>query len=179
MAVMNVDDDTSPAPLSPHAVRQAGRRLAVVALAAVAVAGSAVAAVRHESAPTPNDTVRGFLVTAVVDQDTVTACKYLTSHAKAEIAAAEPRATPCEQGLMGARLTLGGDALGSEAAVKLLRYHARQDGGRARVTVQANGATRAFTLRRVTGQSFAGPGPDGSWRIDGGVGALVAPGGVQ
>jgi hypothetical protein len=56
----------------------------------VAVAGSAVAAGRRQADPTPQDTVRAFLVTAVVDQDTVTACKYLTTQAKAEIAAAEP-----------------------------------------------------------------------------------------
>jgi hypothetical protein len=176
MAVMNLDDAPSTPPLPPRAVRQTGRRLAVAALVAVAVAGTTVA-VRHESAPTPQDTVRGFLVTVVVDQDTVTACRYLTSRAEAEIAAAEPRATPCEQGLMGAKLTLGGDTAGSEAAVKLLRYRTQQDGGTARVTVQADGATRAFTLRKVTGQSFAGPAPDGPWRIDGGVGALVASGG--
>jgi hypothetical protein len=158
-------------------VRQPVRRTVVAALVAVVAAGSAVAAVRHESAPTPQDTVRAFLVTAVVDRDTVTACKYLTSRGQAEIAAAEPRHTPCEQGLMGAKLTLGGDTIGSDAAAKLLRYHAQQDGGRARVSVQADGATRTFTLRRVTGKSFAGPGPDGPWRIDGGVGVLVAPAG--
>jgi hypothetical protein len=176
MVVMNLDDPPNTSPISPRAMRRTGRRVALVALAAVAVAGSAVAAGRHQADPTPQDTVRAFLVTAVVDQDTVTACEYLTTHAKAEIAAAEPRDTPCEQGLMGARLTLGGDAIGSEAAVKLLRYDAQDDGGRARVTVQANGATQAFTLRKVTGESFAGPVPDGPWRIDGGVGAVVAPG---
>jgi hypothetical protein len=162
---MNLDDS-----------RQTGRRVALVALVAVAVAGSAVAADRHHSAPTPQDAVRGFLVTAVVDHDTVPACEYLTSHAKAEVAAAAPRDTPCEQGLMGARLTLGGDAISTEAAVERLRSRAEGAGGRARVTVQEDGATRAFTLRKVTGQSFAGPGLDGPWRIDGGVGALVSPG---
>lgn len=174
---MNLDAAPSTSPISPRAMRRTGRRVALVALVAVAVAGSAVALGRHGSAPTPQDTVRAFLVTAVVDQDTVTACEYLTSHAQAEVAAAEPPATPCEQGLMGARLTLGSDAIGTEAAVKRLRYHAQDDGARARVTVQADGATRAFTLRNVTGASFAGPSPDGPWRIDGGVGPLVAPGG--
>jgi len=152
-------------------------RVAMVAAAALLMGGSAIAASRHESAPTPQDGVRGFLIDSVVDQNTVVACEYLTPHAKAEVAAVQPRDTPCEQGLMGATLTLGGDAIASEAAVKRLRYHTQEQGGRARVTVQADGATRAFTLRKGTGESFAGPSPAGPWRIDGGVAALVAPGG--
>ena len=170
-----IDDDPAAAPpLPPRAIRRVGTRLAVAAVAAVALAGSAVAAVRHESAPTPQDAVRGFLIHAVVDQDTVVACEYLTLHTKAEIAAAEPRDTPCEQALMGATLTLGHDTVGTEAAVKRLRYHAQEHDGRARVTVQAEGAKRTFTLRKVAGRSFAGPGPDGPWRIDGGAAALLA-----
>lgn len=149
-------------------------RVAMVAVAALLMGGSAIAAIRHESAPTPQDGVRGFLIDSVVDQNTVVACEYLTPRAKAEIAAARPRDTPCEQGLMGATLTLGGRAISTEAAVKRLRYHTQEHGGRARVTVEADGVTRAFTLRKGTAQ-FAGPSPAGPWQIDGGVAALVAP----
>jgi len=76
---------------------------------------------------------------------------------------------------MGASLTLGRDSISSQAAVKALRYRAQAQGGGARVTVTADGAGRAFTLRKVAGRSFAGPGPEGPWRIDGGVTALLAP----
>jgi hypothetical protein len=165
-------------PLPPRAARRRGWRLAVAALAALIAGGSAIGWTRYESASTPQDTVRGFLVAAVVDQDTVTACKYLTAHARAEIAALEPRDTPCEQGLMNASLTLGRDTVTTEAAVKRLHYNAQVRSGRGRVTVRAHGATQTFTLRKEPDASFAGPGPKGPWRIDTGVGALVAPGGA-
>jgi hypothetical protein len=159
--------------LDRRAVRRTVKTFSVLAAVAAGVAVGVVAFAREDSAATPDGTVRDFLVSSVVDDDGVGACRYLTPRAMREISSVEPRDTPCEAALEFSTLTLGADRLDDEAEVKRLSYHQEQRGDRARVTVGAGGADRTFTLRRATPQEREGIEPPTPWRIDSGVAALV------
>jgi hypothetical protein len=109
---------------------------------------------------TPIGTVRGFLG-AIVDNDGVTACRYLTTHASAEYAKGE-----C-QGYSGdAQLRAGGRLVSNDAQLDQLRYAAH---GRV-VTVSGH----RFVLARATpaerSEFLAPPGP---WRVAGGIRQLT------
>jgi hypothetical protein len=149
-----------------------------VAVVTVAVAAAVVTMARDSGAPTPEGTVRDFLVAAVVEHNGVFACTYLTPRAAREISAVEPRDTPCEVALDDSRLTLGPDVVHDEAAIKRLSYRQERRGGLARVTVGAGGAARTFSLRKTTAQAPLGPAHDTPWRIDSGAAALVEPAGA-
>jgi hypothetical protein len=163
-------------PATPHALRRTVLLFSGVLVVTLGVAVAAVAFGRDSKSATPEGTVRDFLVTAAVDQDGVDACDYLTGHAVAELAAVEPRDTSCEQALDAATLTLGRDALDTEAAVKTLSYREQSSGDRARVTVEADGVARTFTLRKVDTPPPAGMLSSTPWRIESGVTALTAAG---
>jgi hypothetical protein len=147
--------------------------------AAIAVGAFAVAAAttHDDGSGTPEHTVRDFLVSAVAKHNGFQACRFMTRRSLLELHAAEPRGMSCEAALSSyARLTLGGERVDSEAAVKALAYRVDDEaGGRVRVTVSAHGDSRTFVLRHGTrrelGEFQAPPTP---WRVDGGVGALVA-----
>ena len=158
--------------------RRAVRRTVLALGAAVAIAASAFAlavAGGHDiDAGSPEDTVRDFLVTAVVDGDGVDACGYLTPRAVLALRTVEPRDTTCHEALTRARLELGGDSVDDEAAVKGLSYRVERRGERAWVTVSARGAARTFALRRASRQERLEPDPPPTpWRIDAGVDPLV------
>jgi hypothetical protein len=108
----------------------------------------------------PAGTVRGFLG-AVVDDDGVTACRYLTGAARDEAAHHE-----C-QGVIGdATLRLGGRVINSDAQLDRLSYTTRGH------TVTVGG--RRFTLTHVTPagreEFMAPPSP---WRISSDVAWLT------
>lgn len=109
---------------------------------------------------TPIGTIRGFLG-AIVDNDGVTACRYLTARASAEYARGE-----CQGYFGAARLRAGGRLVTSDAQLDRLHYAVR---GRT-VTV----AGHRFLLARATpaerGEFLAPPGP---WRVAGGIGQLA------
>lgn len=158
--------------------RRAVRRAVLILGATAAIAVGAVAlaaAVAHDTGSgTPEHTVRDFLIDAVVDSDGFGACRYVTRHALVEVHAVEPPGTSCEAALSSARLTLGGEIVDREAAVKRLSYHVERRDGRAWVTVGADGAARTFVLRRGSRRELAEfEAPPTPWRIDSGVDALV------
>jgi hypothetical protein len=173
--------DHEPMPsAAPQSVRErlATRRaiIAFVVMAAIAVAAflGARAVARDDGAGTPAHTVRDFLVAAVAQHNGVGACRYLTLQAVREVAAAEPRDTPCQAALAFARLSLDGRDVRLESTIKGLAYAVDERGDRARVTVGTGRTARAFVLRRATRQErIAFQAPPTPWRIDAGVVPLV------
>lgn len=159
--------------------RHAMRRTLLVLAAAGALVVSAFTVATTETggadAASPEGTVRGFLIAAVVDRGGVGACRYLTGHAVRELDAVEPRDTSCEAALSSARLRLGDEWLNQESSVKRLSYSVEQRGARAWVTVSTDGAARTFGLRKAGPRERAEflPPPT-PWRIDSGVDALVS-----
>ena len=164
----------SPPDRDRRAVRMALLALgAAVVFAAGAFAVSVAGGDEVENG-SPQDTVRDFLVTSVVDGDGVDACGFLTPGAARSLRAVEPRDVTCHEALARTRLTLGGEHVDDEAEVKGLDYRVTQHGGRARVTVSVDGAAMTFTLRRANDAEDGVAGvPPTPWRIDSRVDQLV------
>jgi hypothetical protein len=158
--------------------RRAVRRGAIAVVVLLVLAASAVAVgtalSRDRVAGTPIDTVRSFLIDTAIDHNGVFGCRYLTVEAQRRLQDAQTPHPSCEIALSHRQLTLGGRTLDTEAAVKGLSYRAVQSGGRARVTVSANGASLTFGLRRATASEKAEfQPPPTDWRIDSGAGGLA------
>jgi hypothetical protein len=151
-------------PQSPRASRHPHASWVVPGIAALALlVPFGVRSVVHppvRPGGTPIGTVRGFLG-AIVDNDGVTACRYLTARARAEYALGE-----CQGYFGAARLRAGGQLVTSDAQLDRLHYvvHGRT------VTV----AGRRFVLARATpaerSEFLAPPGP---WRVAGGIRQLA------
>jgi hypothetical protein len=166
--------NVAPSSLERRAVRATLLGFAVTVLVAVAALLGARAAARDLDPGSPGGTVRDFLVTAVAESNGVGACTYLTAHAIRQVAAVEPPHTGCHAALTSAGLTLGSRTVGLESTIKGLTYHVEQRGDRASVTIEDDGATHTFALRRATPserREFMPPAT--SWRIDSGVAPLV------
>jgi hypothetical protein len=148
------------------------------ATAALAVCAIAVAsAVTHDDdSPSPQHTVRDFLLAAVSRHDGFDACRYVSQLTLVQVHAIEPRGMSCEAAISSsAHLTLGGRRITTEAQVKSLTYRAEAEpDGRERVTVSWRGASRSFVLRRATRSELVELGaPPTPWRIDSGVPELL------
>jgi hypothetical protein len=143
---------------------------------ALAVAGLVLAAAggRADGAASPDGTVRDFLVTAAIDNDSVDACQYLTPKALLALRRVTPRDTTCNEALAASGLELGGEPVTTEGQVKNLGYRVSHSGDRATVTITRSGAARTFGLRRATGaERRDADAPATPWRIDSGVDQLV------
>jgi hypothetical protein len=130
---------------------------AVVLLVPLGVPSLAHPPVRPGSSP--RGTVRGFLGD-VVDNDGVSACRYLTGRARGESAGGS-----CQAFIGAVSLRLGGHAITSAAQLDRLTYatrgHTVTVGGRRFVLTRATPAARAEFLP-----------PPTPWRIASGVGRL-------
>ncbi len=151
------------------------RTIAGVAVMA-AIAGGAVITARAQGGDetSPAGTVRAFL-TSAFDGDGFGACNLLTDRARVEVERAVGESdTPCEVAMPFARLTLGGDHVTDEAAVKGLDYRVVRRGGSVSVTVTAGRARHAFRLKKAgRAQLDEFRAPPTPWRIDAGVASLV------
>jgi hypothetical protein len=108
----------------------------------------------------PAGTVRGFLG-AVVDNDGVTACRYLTGAARAQAADHE-----CQGYFGDVTLRLGGRVISTDAQLDRLTYTTRGH------TVTVGG--RTFTLTRATPAGLAEfMAPPSPWRISSDVAWLT------
>jgi hypothetical protein len=159
--------------------RQVMRRtlLVLAAAAVLAVSAFALAAAKTggAAAASPEGTVRGFLIEAVVNRGGVRACRYLTGGAVRALAAVEPPDTSCEVALSSARLTLGDERPNQESSIKRLAYSVEQRGARTWVTVSADGAAQTFGLRKSSARELTEfQPPPTPWRIDSGVDVLVS-----
>jgi hypothetical protein len=146
---------------------------AVLTVCAVAVAATVI---HDDDSPTPEHTLRDFLLAALSRHDGLRACRYVTREALVDIHAIEPRGMSCEAAVSDyAHLDLGGESVVTEAAVKGLSYKARpESGGRVRVTVSSGGDSRSFVLRKATQRELVEyENPPTPWRIDAGAVPLL------
>jgi hypothetical protein len=144
---------------------------------AVAAFASAATFTHDDGSGTPEHTVRDFLVSAVVDHDGMDACAFASSRSLQRLEAPTPGGMSCVTAVADhAQLTLGGEPIATEAAVKALTYRAeRQADGGERVTVSGHGDSRSFLLRRATrSERVEFDAPPTPWRIDAGVTGLLA-----
>jgi hypothetical protein len=171
-------DDTDAGPVEHSAMRRS--LVAIVVMAVLTVGAVAVAAtVTHDDdSPSPEHTVRDFLLAAVSRHDGLRACRYLGEQAVIDVDRGEPRGMSCEAAVSDyAQLTLGGSRFTTEAAVKGLTYRAETArDGTVTVTVSSGGAARSFALRRATRRELVEYlQPPTPWRIEAGVAPLLKP----
>jgi hypothetical protein len=166
-------------------VRGARRSLAapaVVAAAALVVAvvlGHGDATSRSTQAPDAAgaaQTVRGFLATAVLDDDAYAACEYLTPGERQRIAGLAGQGQTCRDALTATPPALAG--VTSAGNLHGLRLGTRLQGTRARVAVSgARTPPLTFALRRATAAELEEfQAPPAAWRIDAGATALLPAG---
>ena len=160
-------------------------RTASVALGAVAAVLIVLALVvpEHEAkestastaatAGSAEETLRQFLLEAIVEDNPYPACQYLTTAQQATLAR-QAGATSCRLALTGASPSL--DGVQDEANVDRLKIRATVVGDRA--TAVVSGRSRppvTFTLTRATpAEVEAFEAPSTPWRIASGAEALVA-----
>jgi hypothetical protein len=159
-------------------MRQSLIAIAVIAVLAVGAVAVAAAVTHDDDSPTPEHTVRDFLLAAVSRHDGLRACRYLGEEAVIGVRTVEPRGMSCEAAVSDyANLTLGRNRVTTEAAVKGLTYRAETDSdGRVMVTVSSGGAARSFILRRATRRELVEYlDPPTPWRIEAGVVPLLNP----
>jgi hypothetical protein len=163
----------------PDATRGRGRAVALGVVAAVMLV-LAVTLPEHVAAttvPAPaaqaQDTVRGFLTAAVLNEDAYLACQYLTPAERLRVARRAARGATCQDAFVASRPTFA--RIDSEARLKALSLRADVRGDRAVVVAQPPGARPVtFVLRRATpGELAAFDAPQVPWRIDAGAEAVV------
>ncbi|HWK30399.1 MAG TPA: hypothetical protein VNS09_27785 [Solirubrobacter sp.] len=158
-----------------HLPRVSGPGLALTALFALAIAApaNAIRWAQPSRVTTPQATVRSFLMAAVVDQDGISACKYLTPNARVSFEGHDLSGPTCQVFFSGAGLQLGGLDVSSIRDLKQLKYTVAPDRV---VTVSHGGQSMAFRLVKATpveANSFEPP--RSPWRIDSSVAALGTP----
>ena len=163
---------------SPASQRRAVRRTATLpALAAAVAVGAVVGGIalgKGDAEATPAGTVRAFLTSAVVQNNGVAACRYLTTGAGRRVTEPTAPEAGCHITLSSVHLRLGGRSIAAESALKTLDYRVEQRGAQARVTVAAGGSAVTFGLREATAAELSEfRAPPTPWRIDSGVERLV------
>lgn len=151
-------------------------RLAVMPglLVPLVVAGAVAAAPRPHG--TPAATVRDFLSAAVVDNDGVTACKYLTARSRVDFEGRNAVRSSCESFFGGAGLTLGGRTVSSNAQLDALHYRVTAQERDRLVTVSYRGQAIGFLLRPANAPELDEfQAPPTSWRIASSVNGLGEP----
>jgi hypothetical protein len=177
LALLSDEDDTEP--------ESGTGRSGSIALGAVAVVLLVLALVvpEHEAkestagtAPTAasaEETVRQFLLLAIVEDDAYPSCQYMTTGQQAQLARLAG-ATSCRLALTGTSPSL--DGVQDEGDVDRLKIRATVTGDRATAVVSGSGrAPVTFTLARATpAEVEAFEAPSTPWRIASGAAALVA-----
>jgi hypothetical protein len=171
-------DDADAAPVEHSAMRALLTSIAVIAVLAVGALAVSAAVTHDDDSPTPEHTVRDFLLAAVSRHDGLRACRYLAEEAVVDVHGGEPRGMSCEATISDdAHLTLGGKVVTTEAAIKGLDYSAETGSdGTVTVTVSSGGAGRSFVLRHATQRELVEYlEPPTPWRIEAGVVPLLKP----
>jgi hypothetical protein len=161
-----------------HVLRKPLVAIAVIAVLAVGAVAVSAAVTHDDDSPSPEHTVRDFLLAAVSRHDGLRACRYLSEQAVIDIHRVEPRGMSCEATISDyAHLELGGKVVTTEAAVKGLTYDAETGSdGTVTVTVSSGGAARSFVMRRATQRELVEYlKPPTPWRVEAGVVPLLKP----
>jgi hypothetical protein len=165
-------DDAQPARGRARAVA-----LGVVAIAMLVLAVTLPEHTVARPAPAPvaraQDTVRGFLTAAVLNDDAYLACQYLTPAEQLRVARLAAPGATCQDAFVGSKPTFAG--IQSEAELKALALRATVHGDRATVVAQRAGmGPVTFALRRATPAELdAFDAPQVPWRIDAGAAAVL------
>jgi hypothetical protein len=163
----------------PGPARGRGRAIAL-AVVATAMLVLAVTVPEHVAARTPpasvaqaQDTVRGFLTTAVLADDAYLACQYLTPAEQQRVAQLAGRGATCQDAFVSSKPTFAG--VQSEGQLKALPLRTAVHGDRADVVAQPPGGQPVtFGLRRATPAELdAFDAPQVPWRIDAGAEAVL------
>ncbi len=146
----------------------AGACVVTALVIAFAVAAHAVRADGLSALSTPEATVQSFLSSALVEQNPVTACSYLTPRARTSFE--RPGGQDCASFIAAARLTVGGRAIVSNRQIDRLTYTV-VPAGNARIVHVSH--TLTFVLRPASAAALAEfHAPPTDWRIDSSVAAL-------
>ena len=166
--------------MPPPMERRTVRRLGILAALTLVLALSGVVLTaafgRDDHEASPAGTVRGFLINAAIDGNSVAGCRYLTPAERQHAEATAPPDASCEIALLPASLRLGGQPIATEAALKRIDYGVDEHGDRASVTARLPGSAAGVTfgLRRATaGEMSEFQAPPTQWRIDSGVTQLL------
>ena len=127
--------------------------VAFVATAAIAVCAISVAsaATHREDSPSPQHTVRDFLVAAVARHDGLRTCRYLAREALVDVHEVEPQGMSCEAAVSSyAHFELGGRRIDTEAQ-RAGRARAGEGVGGRRQPLVPPAARDAERARRVPG----------------------------
>jgi hypothetical protein len=177
LALLADEDDAAP--------KTSPSRTASVALGIVAVVLLVLTLVvpEHEAkestantaatAGSADETLRQFLLLAIVEDDAYPSCQYLTTGQQATLARAAG-ATSCRLALTGTSPSF--DGVQNEADVNRLKIRVTVNGDRATAVVSGRGRPPVtFTLARATPAEIeAFEAPSTPWRIASGAEALVA-----
>jgi len=168
--------ENSPDPPARHRLRVAVWLLTGAFALAVAAPAFAHHAVNVNRQASPQAAVRDFLSAAAVDNDGVTACRYLTPRARNSFEQRQPYQHSCEQFFSESGLTLGGLDVQSDHDLNQLTYRVVPLGTAREVIVSHDGQSISFVLRAATppqlGEFWPPPTP---WRIDSSVAMLAPP----
>jgi hypothetical protein len=165
------------APPDPARGRARAVVLGVVATAMLVLAVTLPEHAAARAAPAPvvqaEDTVRGFLIAAVVNDDAYLGCQYLTPAEQARVARLAGRGATCQEALVASQPRFAG--VRSVAQLNAVRLRAVVRDDRARVSAQLPGGKPVtFILRRATPAELnAFEAPQVPWRIDSGVTSLL------
>lgn len=177
LALLADEDDAEPETGPSRASSLGLAALAVVLLVAALVVPEHEArettANRGATTRSAAETLRQFLLLALVEDDAYPSCRYLTVAEQAAIARLAG-ATSCRLALTSSSPSL--DGVQDEADVDRLKIDVTMHGGRATAIVSGRGRSPAtFTLVRATPEEAeAFEAPSTPWRIASGAEALVA-----
>ncbi|HKE79789.1 MAG TPA: hypothetical protein VKB54_10795 [Solirubrobacteraceae bacterium] len=154
--------------------------LAAIPLVAVALAIALPAEVSAANSDTQHtagaaaQTVRDFLATAVLDDNTYAACQYLTPAAQERVASIAGNGQTCRDVFTSTQPSFGG--LQSEGSLHALALHAVLRDNTAYVTAKPRGRREVtFVLQRTTAEEAAAyQAPPAAWRIAGGALAVLS-----
>jgi hypothetical protein len=169
-AMLGNDDraDGSEPYRGPTALLAAISALTIVLAIALPVATSAAVSTTTPDARSAADTVRAFLASAVIDNNSYAACEYLAPSAQAQVATMAGYGQTCRDALAATTPSFRG--VTSEGSLHALTLRAAVRDGTAFVT--GRGVT--FALRPATAaEKSAFQAPQADWRIVSGATAVL------
>jgi hypothetical protein len=158
----------------PVALLGAIATLTVVLAIALPVETSSAVSTRASDAQSAAATVRAFLATAVLDDNTYLSCQYLAPSAQQAVANLAGGDQTCRDALTATQPSF--DGVHSEGSLHALHLRAMVRDGTAFVTVERTGRSPAtFELRPATAAELAAyEAPQAAWRIVSGATIVLA-----
>jgi hypothetical protein len=173
--LLSDDADASPGRAVPRSALVLGAVAATTLVVAVALdrGDASSRSTDRAQAGGAAQTLRDFLVNAVVDDNSYAACQYLTPGEQQRVARVAGQGQTCRDALTATPPALAGVATGGR--IRRLQMRTAVRGERARITVSGAGrSSLTFTLSRATPAELgAFEAPPAAWRIASGASALL------